>query len=204
MRIKCYGLLHFTIVPFSWGIESLTDDGIFSILTMSLQTLSLFLLIVTALRIDQRYLKYLLFVLSYLLLIYLLREADFHRLFTDIRVTKFGFYTDNNVGLIQKLIAGTVLLTFILSVLALLLLYGKFVIKHIYQKKPWAITLILWFFSLFLSQVADRTALNHMYWGQIVEELLEFCAAGYMLIVVYFARQDLLKFVRQEYDEPNK
>jgi hypothetical protein len=51
-----------------------------------------------------------------------------------------------------------------------------------------------------LSQVADKTDLNHMYWGQIVEELLELCAAGYMLIAVYFARQDLLKFAYQEYD----
>ena len=198
--LVCYGLLHYTIVPFSWGNESLTDTGIFSMLTMSLQTFSLFLMVVTALRINQRYLKYLLFVLSYLLLIYLLREADFHRLFTPehVRVTKLVFYTDIKIGLIQKLISGTVLLAFILSVIALLLLYGKFVIQHIIQKKPWAITFILWSVSLFLSQVADRTDLNHLYWGQIVEELLELCAAGYMVIVVYFSRQDLLKFDLQE------
>ncbi len=194
----CYGLLHYTIVPFSWGNKALTDTGIFSMLTISLQTLSLFLMVVTALRINQRYLKYLLFLLSYFLLIYLLREADFHRLFTDGRVTEFEFYTDNQVGLIQKLIGGTVMLTFILSVAAVLLLYGKFVIQHIIQKKPWAITLILWSVSLFLSQVADKTDLNHLYWGQIVEELLELCAAGYMVIVVYFSRQDLLKFDLQE------
>ena len=203
--IVCYGLLHFTIAPFPWAIESLRNDtGIFSILTMSLLTISLFLLVVTALRMDQRYLKYLLFVLSYLLLIYLLREADFHRLFTDERVTKLVFYTDNKIGLIQKLISGTALLTFILSVAALLLLYGKFIIKQIIKKKPWVITLILWFVSLFLSQVADKTDLNHLYWGQIVEELLELCAAGYMVIVVYFARQDLLKFGIQEYGGPIK
>ncbi len=202
--LVCYGLLHFTFAPFPWGKESLTDTGIFSILTMSLLTISLYLLVVTALRMDQRYLKYLLFVLTYLLLIYLLREADFHRLFTDERVTKLAFYTDNKIGLIQKLISGTVLLTFILSVIALLLLYGKFVIKQIIKKKPWVITLILWFVSLFLSQVADKTDLNHLYWGQIVEELLELCAAGYMVIVVYFARQDLLKFDIQEYGGPIK
>ena len=202
--LLCYGLLHYTVMPLPWANDSLTDTGIFSILTISLQTFSLFLMVVAALRMNQRYLKYLLFALSFILLIYVLREADFHRLFTDGRVTEFEFYTDNTVHLPQKLIGGTVMLTFILSVAAVLLLYGKFVIQHIIQKKPWAITLILWFVSLFLSQVADKTVLNHLYWGQIVEELLELCAAGYMVIVVYFARQDLLKFVRLEYGEPIK
>jgi hypothetical protein len=191
-------------MPLPWANDSLTDTGIFSILTISLQTFSLFLMVMTALRMNQRYLKYLLFALSFILLIYVLREADCHRLFTDGRVTEFEFYTDNTVDLTQKLIGGTVMLTFILTVIVLLLLYGKFAIQHIIQKKPWAITLIFWFVSLFLSQVADKTDLNHLYWGQIVEELLELCAAGYMLIAVYFARQDLLKFVRQEYGEPIK
>ena len=202
--LLCYGLLHYAVMPSPWCEESLTDTGIFSILTISLQTFSLFLMVVTALRMNQRYLKYLLFALSFILLIYVLREADFHRLFTDGRVTEFEFYTDNTVVLTQKLIGGTVMLTFILTVIVLLLLYGKLVIKNIIQKKPWAIILILWFVSLFLSQVADKTDLNHIYWGQIVEELLELCAAGYMLIAVYFARQDLLKFVRLEYGEPIK
>jgi hypothetical protein len=202
--LLCYGLLHYTVMPLPWANDSLTDTGIFSILTISLQTFSLFLMVLTALRMNQRYLKYLLFALSFILLIYVLREADCHRLFTDGRVTEFEFYTDNTVDLTQKLIGGTVMLTFILTVIVLSLLYGKFVIKHIIQKKPWAITLIFWFVSLFLSQVADKTDLNHLYWGQIVEELLELCAAGYMLIAVYFARQDLLKFVRQEYGEPIK
>ena len=202
--LLCYGLLHYTVMPLPWANDSLTDTGIFSILTISLQTFSLFLMVMTALRMNQRYLKYLLFALSFILLIYVLREADCHRLFTDGRVTEFEFYTDNTVDLTQKLIGGTVMLTFILTVIVLLLLYGKFAIQHIIQKKPWAITLIFWFVSLFLSQVADKTDLNHLYWGQIVEELLELCAAGYMLIAVYFARQDLLKFVRQEYGEPIK
>lgn len=194
----CYGLLHYTVVPLTWGRESLKDTGIFSILTMSFQAFSFFLMLVTAVRINQRYLKYILFVISYILLIYLLREADFHRLFTDGRVTEFEFYTDNKVGLMPKIIGGTVMLSFIFSVTALLMLHGKFVIKQIIQKKLWAITLILWSIFLFLSQVADKTDLNHIYWGQIVEELFELCAAGYMVIVLYLARQDLLEFVCQE------
>lgn len=118
-------------------------------------------------------------ILAYVLQIYLMREADFHRTFTASNVTKGSYYTDPGNPLLVKLIAGSVLIFCLLGLLYLAIRYARPCIGALMQRVPWSIALLLWFVLLLLSQIFDKSGLNDSPDLRIknIEEMLEFSAS---------------------------
>lgn len=93
---------------------------------------------------------------AYVLLIYLLREANVHRLFTIEHVTRGKFYLMPEVPLWQKL----------------------------RRLEPHVVSLFLWFTVLVISQLCDRSGLNHTHYGRVIEEYCECWAAMFLFLTV--------------------
>ena len=145
-------------------------------------------------KIPDSTIKFSLYALVYIILIYILREADFHRLFTDEHITRDKFYTDPNIDLKQKILGGIPLTAFFLCFFYILAKYTKFVFAHIIKLRPWAIAVFLWGVTIFASQALDKSSLNEVHTGRVIEEMLEFCAAGYLLIAVFLSTGLLKNF----------
>jgi hypothetical protein len=122
----------------------------------------------------------------YIVQIYYLREADFHRAFTSINVTKPLFYQTENIPVTEKLIAGLIMAVFSVLLIHIIITNAKSCINALLARKPWAISFLCWFCFLFLSQVFDKSALNyHPNWKiRSIEEMLEFTAAMYALAAI--------------------
>lgn len=135
-------------------------------------------------------------MLAYIVLIYGLREADFHRLFTEKHITRGKFYTHPDIPIWPKIIGGLPLLIFFGLFFFILIRYTSFTLSHLKKCRAWAIALALWFITLFTSQLLDRSDLNHTHGGRVAEEMLEFCAAGYLLIAIYLGTKALLAYCR--------
>ena len=133
-----------------------------------------------------------------MLLIYILREADFHRLFTDEHVTRGKFYTDPNISLQQKIFGGVPMALFFISVFYLLATQAKLVWSNFFARSSWAIALFLWGVTFIASQLADKSDLNDVYFGRVIEEMLEFCASGYVLLAVTQSISSIRNLLRSE------
>ena len=188
-----YSLIHMFTIPQAWGYWSINDSGLFSILTICLVTAALLLLIVIITRTKRPSVKVSLIVLCYVMLIYILREADFHRLFTDEHVTKMKFYTNSSISLFQRVVGASAMGLFIASLLFLFFRYGLLFLRRLFDAQPWAVATVLWAILLIASQVVDKSSLTEVYLGRVVEEMLEFCASGYCFIAVYFSRRLLMR-----------
>ena len=182
------------MLPQSWGEQAISDQGIFSVLTILFASIALIWLLRTTQSITVPSIKFPLYVLAYIILIYILREADFHRLFTDEHITRDKFYTDPTIDIKQKLLGGIPLAIFFICFFYILIRYTKLLLTNLRKLQPWAIAAFLWGTTIFLSQVMDKSAFNETYYGRVIEELLEFCAAGYLLLAVLFATKSLITF----------
>lgn len=189
--VSSYTSVHLLFVSDSWGERLISDSGVFSMLTIVIVSVALIQLLRTAHSVTETDIKLPLYALAYVVLIYILREADFHRLFTDEHITKFHFYTDPNISLYQKLIGGIPLAVFLICLVCLLMQYTRFVFAHFLRKSPWAISVFLWGLTLFLSQLIDKSELNYVCHGRLIEEMLELCASGYILIAVLLSAKSL-------------
>ena len=192
--IFVYMLVHILLIPQQLGEQAISDKGVISILTILFASIALIRLILTINSISAKSLRVPLYMLAYIILIYILREADFHRLFTDEHITKDKFYTDPDIDIKQKLIGGIPLGIFFICFFYVLIRYFKLTLIHLKQLRPWAVATFLWVTTIFISQVIDKSSLNYIYNGRVLEELLEFCAAGYMLIAVLFSTKLLIKY----------
>ena len=189
----CLLLLLF-VTPEQWGNHSISDKGIFSILTITFICLAAVHLFQTTKLIGQKNIRLPLYALLYVLLIYILREADFHRLFTDEHITKDKFYTDPDISLHQKLLGGIPLAIFFICFFYLTIRYAGLLFKNVMRRNPWAVSAFLWGTTIFLSQLIDKSDLNAIYKGRAVEEMLELCAAGYMLIAIALSKKPLVNY----------
>lgn len=189
-----YILIHIFLISQSWGERAISDTGIFSILTILMASIALIRLLITTHQVLDPSIKFPLYALAYIILIYILREADFHRLFTDEHVTKDKFYTDPNIDLKQKILGGVPMGIFFLCFFYVLVMYIKLVVIKVLQIEPWAIAAFLWGITIVAAQSIDKSYLNGIYNGRVVEELLEFCAAGYLAIAVFLSTNKLKSF----------
>ncbi len=121
----------------------------------------------------------------YIVQIYLLREADFHQTFEE-HVTKSAFYTMAQIPLWQKIICGSIMLGFFATSIYTFLSNSKRFLMALITREPWAISLVLWFIFLFLSQVYDKTlARDNPNWKlRSIEEMLEVTAALYAVTAI--------------------
>ena len=160
-----YTFVHIVFIPTQWGQHAISDKGFLSFLTIILLVISL-ISVLRACSFDL-YANYKLpmYALAYCILIYVLREADFHRLFTDEHITKSKFYKNPDISLQQKLFGGIPMLVFFICVFYLISKYTKVIAKHLFQLAPWAVAVFLWGLTFILSQAVDKSDLNDIYYG---------------------------------------
>ena len=119
---------------------------------------------------------------AYVILIYFLREADFHRLFTEEHVTRGAFYTMTSVPTWQKLAAGIVFILLAVCLVYLIYQNANTIWKKIRIYEPWAIAFLFWFVVLVISQISDKSDLNDIHVGRVIEECCECWAAIFLFL----------------------
>ena len=182
LLLPVYILFHTLVLPKSVAFNAITDKGFISILTLGFIAGTLAIIIYVLAADDRTHKKVVTIALAYVVLIYLLREADFHRLFTPIHVTRWAFYANEDVPLLHKLIAATLLILFLTSFLYLVVKYFSFILKQALKLEPWAVSLALWVTILFASQLCDRSSIKIPGHGRVLEESLELWAAIYAFV----------------------
>lgn len=122
----------------------------------------------------------------YIVQIYLLREADFHRAFFEEHVTKFSFYTMAQIPMWQKITGGSIILGFFAASIYTFLSNNRHFLLALVRRESWAISFVLWFVFLFFSQVYDKTlARGNANWKlRSIEEMLEVVAALYAVSAI--------------------
>lgn len=121
--------------------------------------------------------------LSYLLLIYAMREMDFHRLFTQEHISRMKLYT-GPYPLHEKILGGAILLFSLILLLHFMFSNFRFYWDQLKKRQPWAIQVIVWAILLFGSQALDKSPWHGDLFEVILEENMEFAAAIMVLLVV--------------------
>lgn len=84
------------------------------------------------------------------------RELDLHRRFTTDSMLKSRYYLKVQAPLIEKLLAGAVVLALTAVVLYMLVRYLPLLLRRLRERSPAAITLATSFVVLVLTKIADR------------------------------------------------
>lgn len=121
--------------------------------------------------------------LSFLLVIYALREMDFHDRFTEGHLSNWKFYVGSD-PLSARIIGGVIILLTGIAMLHFLLSNARFFFEQLKNKRSWAIHVIAWAVLLFGSQILDRSAWREMFFEHVLEENMEFAAAIMLFLVV--------------------
>ena len=162
----------------------LADDGLVQIMTAVTLIAGCFFCLQRALRKIPTAFKW--GQLSYLLLIYAMREMDFHRLFTEEHVSRWKLYA-GPFPLQDKIIGGVVVL---LTIVVMLYFIGRN-FRHFWialkARRSWAVHVIIWAVLLFSSQMLDKSRWHGIFTEVALEENLEFGAAImiFMVLVKY-------------------
>ena len=180
--INLYLIIVFCPAQFDPGI--FVDTGAMSVLNMILILTVWILCLLHFINNPGQRLHW--FCLLYIVQIYLLREADFHRGFFEKHVTRPSFYIMAQIPLWQKIIGGSVMLGFIAASAYIFLSNARRFLLALVTREPSAISLVLWFVILFLSQVFDKTlAYENPNWKvSAIEEMLEVTAALYAVSAI--------------------
>jgi len=155
----------------------LVDDGLIQILTAAVLIVSCIICLQRALRKIPPAFKWA--ELTFLLLIYAMREMDFHRLFTEEHISRLKLYT-GPYPLHDKLIGGIVLFPTIIILLHFIGSHLRFFWSQLKKKQSWAVHVIVWAILLFSSQMLDQSRWN----GLVLEENMEFGAAIMILLIL--------------------
>jgi hypothetical protein len=159
------------------AMSMLADDGLIQILTAAVLIVSCIICLQRALRKIPPAFKWA--ELTFLLLIYAMREMDFHRLFTEEHISRLKLYT-GPYPLHEKLIGGIVLFPTIIILLHFIGSHLRFFWSQLKKKQSWAVHVIVWAILLFSSQMLDQSRWN----GLALEENMEFGAAIMILLIL--------------------
>jgi hypothetical protein len=159
----------------------LKDDGLVQILTATVLIASCFLCLQRALRKIPPAFKWA--ELSYLLLIYAMREMDFHRLFTEEHVSRWKLYA-GPFPLHEKIIGGVVVLLTIIIMLHFIGSNLPIFWRSLKKKQSWAVHVIFWAVLLFSSQMLDKSRWHGIFVEVALEENMEFGAAIMVLMIL--------------------
>jgi hypothetical protein len=180
--INLYLIIIFCPARFNPGI--FVDTGVMSVLNMILILTVWVLILLHFINNPEQRLHW--FCWLYIVQIYLFREADFHRAFFEEHVTRPSFYTMAQIPLWQKIIGGLIMLGFFAACAYTFLSNARRFLAELVKREPWAISLVLWFVVLLLSQVYDKTlAYENPNWKvSSIEEMLEVTAALYAVSAI--------------------
>ncbi len=131
--------------------------------------------------------------LSYLLLFYALREADYHyRVSEYAKATQFKrFYLHEQIPLSTKLLMAMIIILFLVTLVRYLRQYLPVWCAALRHWLPWALGALAWAGVFSLSQVFDQIPFFHTVWGQAVEEVLEATAEALVLLSLLLFRMQL-------------
>jgi hypothetical protein len=163
------------------ALSMLKDDGLVQILTAVVLIASCLLCLQRALRKIPPAFKWA--ELSYLLLIYTMREMDFHRLFTEEHVSRWKLYA-GPFPLHEKIIGGVVVLLTIIVMLHFIGSNLPIFWRSLKEKQSWAVHVIFWAVLLFSSQMLDKSRWHGIFVEVALEENLEFGAAIMILMIL--------------------
>jgi hypothetical protein len=159
----------------------LKDDGLVQILTAAVLIVSCLLCLQRALRKISPAFKWA--ELSFLLLIYAMREMDFHRLFTEEHVSRWKLYA-GPFPLHEKIIGGIVVLLTLIVMLHFIGSNFRYFWKSLKERQSWAVHVIFWAVLLFSSQMLDKSRWHGIFVEVAIEENMEFGAAIMILMIL--------------------
>lgn len=187
LLMTLYAIFHRFAIPQSVGHFWLQDDGWISWYTGIAIGLALLVVIEGVLKATSRRMRWDLVALAYVGLIYLLRELDFHRLFTSEHVTRLRFYFDTGIPFVERLIPAIIMCLFVACLASISIRYSVSTLRALLQREPWASAVFAWMIVLIMSQVMDQM-FRKSYTGRVLEEILEATAAGLALLAVLYVR----------------
>lgn len=128
--------------------------------------------------------------LSYLLMFYALREADYHyKLSEHAKATQFKrFFSHEQIPLYSKLFLATIVVLFLLVMYRYLRKQKPVFIVALKARLPWALFALAWGGVFFLSQLVDQVPVFHNVTGQVFEEIFESSAEVLALLAMILFR----------------
>ncbi len=126
--------------------------------------------------------------LAYILQIYALREADFHRTFTIMNVTKSKFFKSEEVLFNHKIVAGIILGLFAIALVYLLIKHTVPIFKKFIEGTPWAVSIACWGGIMVFSRILDKSFFNKTdnIYIKNIEEMMEITGAIYAFTAIIF------------------
>lgn len=182
--LPIYIIVHAKLLPAGISGAGIADAGYISIITLTFVGCAILTLLILIFNTELDVPKLTAAALAYALFIYLLREADVHRLFTLEHVTRGKFYSMPEVPLWQKILAAAVFILLAACLVYLLIKYVRSLWSKLRNLEPWVLALSLWFVVLVISQLCDRSGLNRTHVGRVIEECCECWAAMYLFLSV--------------------
>ena len=131
--------------------------------------------------------------LSYLLMFYWLREADYHyKLSEHAKATQFKrFFLHDQIPLTSKLFLAAIVILFLVVLYRYLRDHRMGLINALRQKLPWAIGAVIWAGVFGASQLVDQIPIFHNVRGQVFEEVFEASAEVIALLSLLLFRVQL-------------
>jgi hypothetical protein len=128
--------------------------------------------------------------LSYLLMFYTLREADYHyKLSEHAKATQFKrFFGHDMIPLTSKLFLFAIVVLFLIVFVTYLREHRETFKTALLQRLPWALMTAAWGVVFFLSQAVDQIPWFHNVTGQVFEEIFESSAEAIALIAMVLFR----------------
>ena len=134
-------------------------------------------------------------LLSYLLLFYTLREADYHYKLSDYaKATQFKrFFLHENIPLSSKVFLATIVVLFLVTLYQYLKREKQGFLNALEQRLPWTLFSVAWAGSFVLSQIVDQVPVFHNVTGQVAEEVLEASAQIFALVAMLLFRYQIYR-----------
>ncbi|MFK8048285.1 MAG: hypothetical protein AB8B81_07630 [Halioglobus sp.] len=127
-------------------------------------------------------------MLSYILLFYTLREADYHYKVSDhAKVSQIKrFYLHDMIPLSTKLLTATIVILLLVVMYRYVMREKDHFIVALRQLLPWSMATFVWGGVLGISQVIDQVPIFHNLTGQVFEEVFESSAEALALMALIF------------------
>ncbi len=131
--------------------------------------------------------------LSYLLMFYYLREADYHyKLSEHAKATQFKrFFLHDQIPLTSKLFLAAIVILFLVVMYRYLRDHRTTLLRALEQRLPWAIGAVTWAAVFGASQLVDQIPAFHTIQGQVFEEVFEASAEVIALMSLLLFRVQL-------------
>lgn len=133
-------------------------------------------------------------MLSYLLMFYFLREADYHYKVSEFaKATQFKrFYLHDMIPLSTKLFMASIIILFLVTLVKYLRQEKATFLHSLQMRLPWALCCGVWFVVFGLSQTIDQLPIFHNVIGQVFEEVFEASAEVIALLAVILFRLQVI------------